>query len=74
MKRFVEVLPAAILLLVFGGIATLQLLGFTWMESVAQTVIGIMSWAAGLVVLGLCILGPLIWACLYLSARVRGRR
>jgi apolipoprotein N-acyltransferase len=74
MKRFVEVLPAAILLLLFGAIATLQLLGFTWVESVAQAVLGITSWAAGLIVLGLCILGPLIWAVLYLSTRVRGRR
>lgn len=73
MKRFAEVLPAAGLILLFIVLGSLQLVGFDSIGRWIQTTVGAMSLIFGLLILGLCITGPLIWSVLHLLKRTRNK-
>lgn len=74
MKRFSEILPASGLVLLFVVLMCLQLFGFDFVGRWAQTTIGTISLIFGLLILGLCITGPLICGVLFLIKRTRNHR
>lgn len=74
MNRFSEVLPAAVLVLVFFVLLSLQLFGFDFIRHWTQTTVGTISLIFGLLILGLCITAPVIWGVLYLIERRRNSR
>lgn len=73
MKRFAEVLPATGLVLLLILLVSLPLFGFDSVGRWTQTTVGAMSLIFGLLMLGLCVTGPLIWSVLYLLKRTRNR-
>ena len=73
MRRFAEVLPAAGLALFFIVLVSLQLIGFESVGRWTKMTVGAMSLIFGLLILGLCIAGPLIWSVLYLLRRTRNK-
>ncbi|MBW4656826.1 MAG: hypothetical protein KME20_27825 [Kaiparowitsia implicata GSE-PSE-MK54-09C] len=71
MKKFVEVVPAAGFGLILIVLAVLELLGSDFLGLWIQTAVGAISLISGLLILSLCITGPLIWGVLYLVRRTR---
>lgn len=72
MKRFVEVVPAAGFGLILIVLAVLELLGSDFLGLWTQRAVGVLL-ISGLLILGLCITGPLIWGVLYLVRRTRNK-
>jgi hypothetical protein len=74
MKRFAEVLPAAGLALLFTALVSLQLIGVESVGGWTQTIVGTMALIFGLLILSLCITGPVILGVLYLLKKTRNKQ
>lgn len=73
MHRFAERLPAAALVIVLIIVAAFDLLGFDWGALPGLSILGIFPLIFGLLILGLCLTGPLTLAVLYVLKRIKER-